>query len=828
MGKKKSKRGGRQGNDHQAAESTSPTPEPTPPPGAELHTGTSAEPPPPSTGAAGLSDGIAAGIVGALLVASAAAVYLLYAYIQVTYSAEAFESACNFNETLNCDKLNTSNWGKIAGIPITVFAVPFYVALMALVALARRGGAQGLAAIELVLVGSGLGVAYGLVLLVVMVFIEDVYCLFCLSMDAAALVTLLLAWFGRKTMLGETARDWGVVLIRAVAVGLITLIVSFGWFARQRAAGEEDMRAVAEAEDKETQAEVDALKKSGGGEALKATGEARLIAGNLYEIPVGPNDASYGPLDAPVTVVEYADFACGYCKKLTYSLDQMKKRYEGQVRWVFKHFPMNPECNENIKNTRHKNACESAVASECARQQDKFWPMHDLMFKNQHKLGDTDLMHYAEEVGLDTAEFSRCLDSSAAKKVVQDDIAIGGKIELTGTPRTFVNGRLFKGVAAAAIEQAIQKAIGGEGLPEIKRTPPSPVPPAAEVAGLPAMVEIKRANSTSFFIDTFEASLDADGNALSLYGVLPANASWFEAAEACGKAGKRLCTSNEWGSTCQGADAVDDDNSGSFIDDYVEGNQFPYADWHERGWCHDQSDGRKGEPVTTGSKLRCRTESGVYDLGGNVAEWIETNEELAVTAGGDYGSNDKAGCFRPNATWGPGHKNKRMGFRCCADEFVPNKSAEAVNAIAREGLEGTKVPAFTGELMTEGVVDSASFEGQVTYLTFFASWCTPCRREFPELAAMQTEYGARGFQVISVGVDTDPRKSEGFARSAGATFPIILDPKGLIQGKFDVKSMPTTYIIDRKGLIQHKQVGFSPDNTPGVVRPVIERLLAEG
>lgn len=812
MAKKKNKRGGK-GN-------ASPTPPPAPEPTPEA-----ASPPPPAAG--GLPTAHAAGIGAALLIAASAAIYLLYAYIQVTYSAEAFESACNFNESLNCDKLNTSTWGKIAGIPITVFALGFYAALGALVATARKGGALGRAAIDLVLVGTGAAIAYGVVLLGVMIFIEEVYCLFCMTMDAGAVAAFALAWFGRKAMGGEE-RDWQPALVRAVVVGVVAVGLAFGWFASQRSAGEEAMKAVAAAEEKKTQEAVDKLKKEGGGEALKATGEARLIAGNLYEIPVGPNDATYGPEDAPVTVVEFADFACGYCKKLTYSFGQMKKRYEGQVRWVFKHFPMNPQCNENIKNTRHKNACESAVASECARQQDLFWPMHDLMFKNQHKLGKQDLLHYAEEVGLDVPQFQQCLASPAAKQVVQNDIKMGGKIELSGTPRTFVNGRLFKGVAAAAIEQAIQKGIGGEGLPAIKRTPPKPVPSPKEIAELPAMTEINLGNGTSFWIDTFEASLSKDGKALSLPGVMPANANWFEAVEACAKAGKRLCSSKEWGSTCQGANAIDDDDSGSFVDDYVEGNQFPYADWHERGWCHDQEDGRTGSPKLTGSMPRCRTETGVYDLGGNVAEWIERNEEMAVLVGGDYGSKDKAGCFRPNRTWGPGHKNKRMGFRCCADEDVPNAADEAVKAIAKEGLEGTPVPAFTGDLMAGGTVDSASFKGKVTYLTFFASWCTPCRREFPELNHMQEEYGDRGFQVISVGVDRDPKKSSGFARSAGATFPIVLDPKGLIQGLFDVKSMPTTYIIDRQGNIQHKQVGFSPDKTPGTVKPIIERLLAEG
>lgn len=785
---------------------------------------------PPPGGPIGLQMSFAAGIWAALVMASGAALYLLYAYIQVTYSAEAFDSACNFNETLNCDKLNTSQWGKIAGIPITVFAIPTYLALGVLTWLATLGGARGRTAIDAVVYAAVGAVAYGAFLLGVMIVIEHVYCLFCMTMDVGAVATLVLALMGRKRMGDQDSqRVWGAILMPAVGAGLIGLAISFGWFSSMRSSGEEEMRAVASKEAAETEKAVKALTDKGGN-ALVATGKARKIAGNLYEVPVDANDASYGPPDAEVVVVEYADFACGYCKKLTYSLGQMKKRYEGKVRWVFKHFPMNPQCNSNIKNTRHKNACESAEAAECARKQDKFWPMHDLMFKNQHKLGLSDLPYYASQAGLDVAEFNSCMKARGGRAEVLKDIAEGnpGALELTGTPRTFVNGQLFKGVAAAAIEQAIQKAIGGEGLPQVKPPKIAKARTPAQIAALPGMTKITRDAGSSFYIDTFEGSLDKAGNALSLAESVPANANWYEAKAACEQAGKRLCSTEEWVTTCQSADAVDDDGNGSFADDYVEGNQFPYADWHERGWCNDMLDGRTGKPGPAGGKSRCATESGVYDLGGNVAEWAGASEDLAVLLGGDFGSKDKAGCFRPNRTWGPGHKNLRMGFRCCADSDVANKSRSSVPALARDGLEGSQVPAFEGDLMDGGKLSSASFKGKVTYLTFFASWCTPCKLEFPELAAMQKEYGDRGFQVVSVGVDTDPARSAGFARKVGAKFPIVLDPKGLIQGKFDVKSMPTTYIVGRSGVIEHKQVGFSQEKTPPKVKPIIERLLSEG
>ena len=157
-----------------------------------------------------------------------------------------------------------------------------------------------------------------------------------------------------------------------------------------------------------------------------------------------------------------------------------------------------------------------------------------------------------------------------------------------------------------------------------------------------------------------------------------------------------------------------------------------------------------------------------------------------------------------------------------------NKGTEAVAAAAPKSMDAKPLPAFEGQLMDGGTLSTDDMKGEVVYLSFFASWCGPCRKELPELAMLQEKYKDRKFRVVGVGVDAGAggaRKSEAMARKYGAdAYDVILDPQNKVLGLFDVKSMPTTYIIDRNGVIQHKQVGFG-DTTVEKVTPIIEGLL---
>ena len=798
--------------------------------------------------------GPAIAVLIAAAIAIAAASYLLHAYLRKTYGAEVFDSVCSINETFDCDKISTSSWGKLFDTPITVFAIPTWLALAALAILSLGRSAHAVGALQVLRLGAALALAYGLLLFYVMVAIERTYCLFCLTMDVAAAVALAASHLGLRQREGQPFRLIAPSLL-AVLVGLISLGVTWqladgtrrDLLAAQLSAADKAMadadatRAALAAQPKEAgaaTAQRDELSPpvAAGAAAGAGTGKARKLSESLYEIPVHPDDASVGPADANVTLIEYADFQCGYCKKLFYVMQTLKKRYDGKVRFVFKHFPMNTLCNAHIQNNRHKWACNAALASECARRQGKFWPMHDIMFKNQHKLESTDLRHYATGIGLDMDAYTACMRDPTARDALKRSIDEAGvDLGLRATPRTFLNGLMLSG---ALPEEVLSKMIDTELQKAGMAPTPVQVPISGEVAppseAKAAWSEVPKVGMVALtgpagkrsYIDRYEASLDGQGRALSLAGVVPASASWYEAKAACEKAGKRLCNSAEWASACTGQPAFDDDSNGNYLDDYVEGNQFPYADFHEPGHCNDDGDRVNGKPQETGALAHCRTTEGVFDLAGNVEEWVEPQEDKAQLAGGDFRAGDKASCVRAHRSYGPGHHARGVGFRCCADRDVPNASAAAVAQAEPAPLVDKPAPDFDF-LGRDGSKRSLrELRGKVVFVTFFASWCSPCRRELPELNEFKKKYGDKGFEIIAIGVDTDPTEGRSFVAGVGALdYEVDYDPKSLILGRFDVANMPTGYVIDRKGVIRFRSVGYGDTSKP-LLQAELEKWIA--
>ena len=375
-----------------------------------------------------------------------------------------------------------------------------------------------------------------------------------------------------------------------------------------------------------------------------------------------------------MVLVEYADFQCGYCKRMTHVMRELEHAYHDDVLFIFKHFPMSPTCNDGVTNNRHRQACSSSYASICAQEQGMFWEYHDLTYKNQHNLGAGDLRHYAEEVGLNMSEWSACMrDEARLEAIVQEDAASGSAMEVTGTPRIFINGRMFRGVQPAVVlARQIELELGRDARTATQNVqslsaidaPLEGDPPWVA----PSMTEIQY-DDLHFFMDTFEASWDeVGGPAISEVGRVPViGASWHQAAAACEAAGRRMCTEEEWIAACQGARPVDDDRDGEFADDYIEGWSYPYSDFYRREACWDEGDLSENRPMYTGSREGCRSRDNVFDLVGNLQEWAGTSAEDAVLLGGAYYNREKSRCYRRNDTFGAGLRNATTGFRCCAD-----------------------------------------------------------------------------------------------------------------------------------------------------------------
>ncbi len=143
-----------------------------------------------------------------------------------------------------------------------------------------------------------------------------------------------------------------------------------------------------------------------------------------------------GTPDAAVTVVEFSDFECPFCKQAHGTVTKVMERYAGKVRLVYRDLPL-----ERI----HPQARGAAEAARCAQDGGKFWEYHDLLFLRSPKLAPEDLKRYAKEVGLDAQKFDACVASGAHKESVQRDMEEGARLGITGTPAFFINGRLLTG-----------------------------------------------------------------------------------------------------------------------------------------------------------------------------------------------------------------------------------------------------------------------------------------------------------------------------------------------------------------------------------------------
>ncbi len=171
-------------------------------------------------------------------------------------------------------------------------------------------------------------------------------------------------------------------------------------------------------------------------------------------VPVSEKDHSRGPVDAPVTLLEYGDFECPDCLNAYPIVKGIRDRLGNEVRFVFRHFP---------QSSVHPHASAAAAATEAADSQGRFWDMHDALFRHQKELATLDLTHLALRIGLEVYRFQRDSESPHHAKKVRDDFAGGVASGVRGTPTFFMNGRRYEGkVELEAMIAAIEAAARGE------------------------------------------------------------------------------------------------------------------------------------------------------------------------------------------------------------------------------------------------------------------------------------------------------------------------------------------------------------------------------
>jgi len=152
-------------------------------------------------------------------------------------------------------------------------------------------------------------------------------------------------------------------------------------------------------------------------------------------VEIAADDPSIGPKDAPITIIEFAEYECPFCGRADDTIQQVLETYEGKVRFVFKDYPLD----------FHPRARPAAIAAHCAGEQDKYWEMNRVLLRNQKALGDSDFVRFATDLELDMDAWSACLTSGKYDAGIDADMKAAAAAGVQATPTFLVNGILLSG-----------------------------------------------------------------------------------------------------------------------------------------------------------------------------------------------------------------------------------------------------------------------------------------------------------------------------------------------------------------------------------------------
>jgi protein-disulfide isomerase len=172
-----------------------------------------------------------------------------------------------------------------------------------------------------------------------------------------------------------------------------------------------------------------------------------------YDIPI--KDAyALGPADAPITIVEFSDYQCPYCRRWHDEVyEPLLAAYPGKIKFVYRHLPLT---------SIHPDALPAAEAAMCAGEQEAFWTFHEKLFSNE-SLGNDMYTRYAKDLGLDMDSFKACISDRKYQAIVDADMNFAIDLGIRSTPTFFINGLAIVGAQPLDVfKQVIDKELAGE------------------------------------------------------------------------------------------------------------------------------------------------------------------------------------------------------------------------------------------------------------------------------------------------------------------------------------------------------------------------------
>lgn len=361
-----------------------------------------------------------------------------------------YSGFCDINSTFSCAQAYTSRYGSIAGVPVAVLGALFFAFVLGLIGLGARAPQVRPRIPGYVFALSTVGLAAILYFAYASFFVLQAVCLLCVTTYVAVIGLFVVSGMGTResmgTLAGKAGSDLGVILSGPEGLGagvafVALALAAFLWF---------------------PDASSSMAPTEAGSGAAPATSSAALTPAQVAELerfleaqprlPVTVPNAS-----GPVVIMKFNDYQCPACAQTWHEYRGVLARYAteqpGTVDYRSMDYPLEGECNTFAPGGTHSGACEAAVAVRLAREQGRADAMEEWLYANQPRLNPDTVRQAARDVG-GVTDFDERYEATLA--LVRADVALGGQLDVRGTPTFFMNGLRLPGLRADFFDAAIQ------------------------------------------------------------------------------------------------------------------------------------------------------------------------------------------------------------------------------------------------------------------------------------------------------------------------------------------------------------------------------------
>jgi hypothetical protein len=362
------------------------------------------------------------------LIGLALSILLTQHFYEIRGVANHFKSSCNLSSTVNCDLVAASPSAElVGGLPVSSFAAAWFLNLfiMSFFFFRKHWEREAIrATFALSILGTFVSGLYFWIMRVQL----HTFCLYCIGIDICVLLGFFITLslkpdlnFNRSLNQGQWKTFLGIGAGSFLVMTLGLSALDPRW----------DQNGFQPASDQEM--------------------ADSILNSKSIPVAIEPIDPSIGPKDAPITIVEFSDFQCPYCRMGAMEVNTLLYRYPGKIRVVFKNFPLDQKCNPESPQTMHPAACEAAKASLCSHEQGQFESAYENLFENQGSLAEGRVKDLLKNLQLDQTQFSTCMESAQPTLTISRDIQLGKSLGINATPTFFVNGHKVEGILPPSV-----------------------------------------------------------------------------------------------------------------------------------------------------------------------------------------------------------------------------------------------------------------------------------------------------------------------------------------------------------------------------------------